>query len=578
VTRLLRFVLVSSLFAVPLACGAAESSQQATAPEPDVVEPTSAEWIFVTDGVRGGRRGECQAVTQWINGEEACKGNLCAHGAALARDWLQSCNKLAPALAPDVEKRAADLEKKAKAMSTPCEDRIRGILRNGCGDTKDCGSYVQNWATSCSDWSTPLVIRMLEVTVQRDIGERFEIDSRSCKQLLGDLTKAASCDQEFKCQDLFPVIDDYKSHCQPNGKLPSLAAAIAQLSVRVGATQSPEPMPVDPAGDPLDPAVTPLPLADGSGAVLMVCGKRAANIPAYLAARKQCSEDVVFARRFEDNGAAVVRVGRVPHSSDNEFHERYFSLEADGEIQARFDAMLPGFVATLKQVESLAADPKHSKEAIRLFVQAVNDNLDAVRDSKVFDTAFRQHDAALVPLFAALGKQKRAVVHNELAARKFASGIRRAELYPLSDMDADGRGKLGAWSVASGVDIVDMLPKSIAAYREEIEARYKRVEKIKLTQRDIDALSMVADGHSARCGQAAKDYEAKEKALIDCHFGVTACDADKVAGLEKQLDRAKSDTESGYTQAALAITSLPLENRENAWMAAKVAGCREPWW
>jgi hypothetical protein len=576
--RLIRFVLVSSLSAVPLACGAAEPSQPVAVPEPDVVEPSSAEWIFVTDGVRGGRRGECQAVTQWISGEESCKGNLCSHGAALAKDWLKSCKKLAPALAGDVEKRAEELEKKAKQMSVPCEDRIRGILDNGCGDKKDCGTFVQGWATSCADWSTPLVIRMLEVTVQRDIGERFEIDSRSCKQLLGELTKAATCDQQFKCQDLFPVIEDYKGHCQANGKLPSLAAAIAQLSVRVGATESPEPLPVDPAGDPLDPAVTPLPLADGSGAVLMVCGKRAGNISGYLAARKQCSEDVVFARRFEDNGAAVVRVGRIAHPSDNEFHERYFSLEADGEIQARFDAMLPGFVATLKQVESLASDPKHSTEAIRLFVRAINDNLDAARDSKVFDTAFREHDAALVPLFVEIGKQKRAVVHNELAGRKFAAGVRRAELYPLSDMDADGRGKLGAWSLASGVDIVDMLPKSIAAYREELEPRYKRLEKLKLTQRDIDALSMQADGHSARCGQAAKGYVTTEQALIDCHFGVKKCEADEISNLEKQLDRTKSDEESAYTQTALAITSLPVENRDNAWTAAKVAGCKEPWW
>jgi predicted protein tyrosine phosphatase len=89
---------------------------------------------------------------------------------------------------------------------------------------------------------------------------------------------------------------------------------------------------------------------------------------------------------------------------------------------------------------------------------------------------------------------------------------------------------------------------------------------------------MVADGHSARCGQAAKDYVATEKALIDCHFGVKKCEAEAMSALEKQLDRAKSDEEKAYTQTALAITSLPLENRQNAWMAAKVAGCREPWW
>lgn len=562
-----------------LSCAAADPPPAAVAePDSTSLEPESSEWIFVTDGVGGGRKGECGAVPKWLAGEERCKGSLCGHGAALGKDWMRLCKPVTPELVAEVEQGTGALAKKARAAPAPCESQIAPILRNGCGDRKDCGEYAQAWATRCAEWSTPLVVRILEIAVQRASGDRFKIDARGCKDMLGEVVKAATCDQQFKCQDLFPVIEDYRGHCVPEGKLPPMEAAIAELSIRVGAAQNPDPMPVMAPGPKLDPTLTPLPLEDGRGAVLMVCGKRVPDVPAYLAARKECGEDVVVARVFEEGGAPVLRAGHLAHPSDKAFHEWFPSLVVEGEVSARFDAMLPGFVASLKQVEALAADSKQSRKPLQAFIKVLLDNQDAARNSKVFDAAFREHDQALVPLFRALGKEKKAVINDQLSPGRFAAAMRRADAYPLADVDAEGRVKLGNWSPASSVDLEDMLPKSMAAYREVLAPRFKNLAGMKPMPVETDRLSMAADGHSSRCGQAAKRYVETEQALLACLFAVTPCDEVKVTGLVKQLDQARRDEESFYTQSELAITSLPEGFRQGPRTAAEMGGCKEPWW
>ena len=434
-------------------------------------EPQRAEWMFATEGVSGGRKGECKAVSEWLGGEQACKGAFCQHGAALADDWMRSCESIEPRLAPEIERRRGELRAKSRAEPAPCEAEVIGILKDGCRNDAKCPALVETWATRCAEWSTPLVARMLEVAVERQTGERFRLDVRSCTDLFGEVSKAASCNQQFACQDSLPKVESYRSRCVTGGKLPPLAAAIAELSVRAGAAEKPAPIRVLADDAKVDPKVTPAPLADGSGSVLLVCGKRVADLKAYLGASAGCTEDVILARRFEAPSGPVVRFGRLAHPSDSAFMQRFPSLMLDGEIQARFAAALPGFVKSLEEVERLSSDSKTHRDAIRAFVNTIVLNRDAVRMSRVFDDTLRAHDAKLVPLFVALGEAKKKILHNDLQERRYAPAVRRTQLFPLADIGAEGRAQLGAETLASGADSADMSPKSMAAYNDTLKSR-----------------------------------------------------------------------------------------------------------
>lgn len=563
-----------------LGCGGAAPPPptEPASPTAKAAEPQSAEWLFVTDGVAGGRKGECAAVAAHVVEEASCKAALCAHGAALARDWLRVCKDIAPSQAAELEKQAEVLDKKSVVMAAPCEEQVRGVLRNGCGERESCTEFVQSWATRCAEWSTPLVVRMLEVAAERQSGERVKIDARSCTDLLGEVEKHALCEQQFVCQDALPSIDTFKSRCQAKGKLPSLQAAVTQLSIRVGATEKPEPMPIASSDEKLDPKSPLTSLEDGSGAVLMVCGKRTRDIKAYLEARKTCDGEVVFARRFIGDSGPVVRVGSVAHPDDAGFHLRFPSLALAGEHHARYEASLVTFAKALDEAAMLVVQSGKDERAIRTLVGVVNANLDEIRNSADYEKALVARDTALVPLFRAVGAAKRKGFHLDLEERKLAPALRRAQKYLLADIGMDGRVKVGGSTPAGSITWDDMLPKAMAAYREALEPRLKLLPRMKAQQRELDRLSLVADGAASRCGQAIKTYEESERALLDCAFGVQQCDDARVLKLNAALDLARGAAETGYPETVLAIGSLVEEQRVGAWTAAKLAGCREPWW
>jgi len=532
----------------------------------------------VTDGVPGGRKGECAAVATRVAEESECKAALCSHGAALAQDWVRVCKDVMPDRVADIERLGEALRKKSVVMAAPCEEQVRGVLRSGCADRANCSEFVQSWATRCAEWSTPLVIRMLEIAAERQAGERVQIDARGCPELLGEVKKVALCEQQFACQDSLPTIETYRARCQAGGKPPSLAAAIVQLSIRVGATEKPEPLPVLPTEEKVTPETWPLVLEDGTGGVLTVCGKRARDLPGYLAARKACEEDVVFVRRFDGDAGPVVRVGRVPHPDDPTFHLRFPSLALAGEHHARYEIALVAFSKALSDATVLAVQSGGAEKAIRTLVGTVNANLDEIRNSADYETALTQRDSALIPLFRAVGDAKRKAFHLDLAESKLAPALRRAQKYLLADVGLDGKVRVGTSTPAGSIAWDDMLPRAMAAYREALEPRLKLLPRYKPIQSAMDKLSMAADGQASRCAQAIKAFETSEQSLIACAFGVEQCDEARVTKLEATLDQARGEAEVAYPNTVLAIGSLLEEQRVGAWTAAKMAGCREPWW
>lgn len=565
-------------FLLALACGPHKPpdtppvEQGSSAPEPQ-----SAEWLYATEGVSGGRKAECTKVVSRLDEEGVCKGQACTHAAALAKDWLVVCKSLTPEHVSGVERRASELGAKASEKPVPCDEEVKRLLDNGCGAGGACGEAAQSWATRCSESSTPLVLRMLEVHVERSAGERTKLDGRGCPELLSEVAKAGACVQRFACEDGLGAVDAYKQRCVSQSQPLTATAAVVELALRAGIGPAAEP--VAAATGKLEPLLVPLAFEDGSGAVLMTCGKRAKDVAGYLSLRKGCAdEEVLLAKRFDGPNGAVFRLGRLPHPSDAAFLARYPSLRVEGEPKARYQAALPAFVAALDAAAKLGSEPRRSAEALRAFVQAIEQNLDAVRNSSDFEAALKDKDAALVPLFSQLGEAKKKALHADLPSAKLAPAALRQKKLALADVDAEGRVRLGAVTPAASIELGDLLPKASAAHDERLTSRLKLAEKRKLDAASADRLGAGADGEASRCGQAMKAFEAAEKQLLACAFGLETCDEQKLAVTGKKLDEARVSGEAAWPKAVVALASLPRAQRTGAEKAAELAGCREPWW
>ncbi len=118
--------------------------------------------------------------------------------------------------------------------------------------------------------------------------------------------------------------------------MPSFKQAVAEIVIRAGAGESPKPIEVVPRGPELTTADYPVPLADGSGIILWVCGTTPTSLKHYLELREQCKDgDVVVVRRSGSRTEGQVRFGRAPFPDDPTFLSLYPSLVAAGEVEAR---------------------------------------------------------------------------------------------------------------------------------------------------------------------------------------------------------------------------------------------------
>lgn len=564
-----------------LSCGGGGGPPPKTAAPLDALgpQPESAEWLFVTEGTRGGRRDECAVVATQIADEQSCKGSLCRHGAALAKDWLNVCQKLVSGGAEDVARQERAMSQRASSAALPCESQVAPILRHGCGDRDDCATFLQDWATQCSEWATPLVVRMLEVAATRKQGDAVKLDARGCGDMLAEVRAHAQCAQQFQCQDALPVLERYRERCLPAGKLPPLHAAITELAVRVGAGQTPPPMPVQPGGEPLEPTRTPLPLEDNSGAVLMICGARpSGGLEAYAAARQACQEDLLLARRFDTEGGSFVHLGRVPHLTAASYRRWFPALALAGEVGARYAASLPAYERALDSAIALSTQAGRSAPAVAAFLEATRANLDELIHSAAYDAALRAKDGQLVPLFRAVGEAKQRALRPELEPRRLVPALHRARTLVLADVTTEGNVSVGNSTAAASIPFDDMLPRSMAAYREAFEGRTALLARLKPSTRETERLASEVETTRARCGESIHAHESTSRTLLGCFFGVTQCQDTQVASLTVALEQSRRDAELAYPRAALAIASLPAAEQLQAWDRAKAAGCKPPWW
>ena len=573
--RAARLLLAASL---AVSCGGpAPPPVSPAAKKPPEPEPESVEWLYVTDKFRGDRAAECQHVYEWVQGEKECKNLLCGHAAKLGLDWVKTCGKRLAGKLGEVRELTALYEQRSVAGSTACEDEAESLIRDGCKKQETCTDDTQRWATRCGGESaTPLIVRMIELAVERSGARGFELDARSCKDLANEVKLAASCEPGFPCEDAMPKVATHRARCLTGGKLQSANEAFFEMAIAVGAGADTPAAPLDLGAARLDVGSGFVPLQPGDGAIVLACGRRVKTLEDYQRAQASCEgEPVLFARVFRGDAGKELRLGRVAVPSARAFRRRYPALAALGEASGEDAKMLALFTEQLDAAIA-AFRSRDPAPAVSKLVQALVGHLGRVRHLDAFAKALTDRDERFVPLFEALGKKKNAAAKRTLKTHVLVPFVRRATLLPLADVNADGLVVFDSYSPASALTLGKTLPRSVAAYRAQLERAEKRAARRKVRAEDWEDFAITAGEEASKCGVARLKIDSAESALLDCAFGVEQCEDDKVASEGSALDRALRDTAAAHLKVTLAVSSLDQTAREAAEHIAESAGCEPP--
>jgi hypothetical protein len=506
--------------------------------------------------------------------EKACKQALCAHGARLGADWLRVCKSLQPGDAAEIEQATNELKARASRAATACEGEGTELVRGACTQGEACIERAQVWATRCGSEATPLIMSMIEVRLERALGRNVQLDSRSCDTMFANVKKSASCTQQFQCADAIPLVEEFRERCHHGGA--SLEHAVAELAIFAGAERAAEPIALDPASR-LTQERHPLALADGTGAILSVCGEPVRDLAGYLAKRKSCDgKAVTLVRRFGTEKGAEARFGRLPHPGDVLFRLRFPSLVVQGELRARDEGDLALFKRMLDELSRAPGDA--GQKNLAGLMKAMNLYLDGVQNSALFEQELKQRDESLAAVFRGIAKEKKGKIVDTLAAPRFFAAIHRAERLPLADITLDGRVVAGESTPAAILDLAGMLPKATAAYRAVLDPEFAHAQKLKPpTKSYSETLAKIATSAQS-CMEAEVSYGSCEGDLLNCGFGVQACDEAALQTRTQTCDTARVRAERGYFDARLAIESLPEAFRKQGLDAFARSGCRAPWW
>ncbi|HEV8246209.1 MAG TPA: hypothetical protein VGP93_10595 [Polyangiaceae bacterium] len=568
------------------ACGSEPPRQANTGDDVKVddgaPEPQSSEWLYAMRGVNSPNlRTECEAVHSAIKNESNCLGEACLYAFRLTEDWIRRCGKAdAPAL-DEVSSLARVYNERQKGERVPCLREIASILSDGCGDKPDCADLAQEWTTRCSGvTNSPLVVRILETRVEQAAGaagatSNVKLDKRNCVDLASGMLAAANCVQRFQCEDALPGADMYRKRCLAGGHLPSFREGLAELSLRIGAGQSPQSIAISPQAAELQAKDFTLVLADGTGVIAQACGERASDLQAYLALRKECADgQVVILQRQPGRAKSSVRVGRFAHPDDLSFTQNYPSLLARGELEARTAAGLARLSSELDAVaQKVTEDPKYDPALASAVIRALAKEATAIRAVPNGTATLQDLDARLVPLFRNLAGAKLDAAKLMFKPSDFGTFARRALKRPFADVDDEGRVGAGSFNAVSALDLEKVLPQTFTAYKNKVAPLAERAQKKPLAQAQAAALAEQLKQAIFGCASAEGKVRENEGALLECGFG-DACEAQVVDDLRKELQAGRRN--GGASYAAVVLTRDSMDAASDA--SGKAARCEQPWW
>ena len=565
------------LLLVLAACGGAKPAPPAeeTAPPapsaPAAPPPETPEWVVAVKGASG-KPAQCAAALEALRAEKSCAGSLCAHAAALAKEWARYCTPSAEEAAI-----AADLAGRAGRAPTECGKHAEAILTKGCEHDPTCERTASRWAAHCakSDGS-PLVLGLLgHAVAKRSALPDFVLDARSCDELRADMRRGVACDPA-SCPAAFKTAQGYVTRCTGPDEVPTSTTALLEVAIFAAAGQLPPPTIVPPNPRKLTPDDAPVLLPDRWGAVASVCGARAANMAAYVANRRACHGGKVTIARFFVNSTKdfEVRAGTIDAPDDDTFARRFPSLRAVGEIEARDAAAKKALEAELPRVAALAKDPSTVADATRMLVRLCAEHEAALARSAAVRAAFAAVDADLAPALAEIGKAKLAAGKNVVLAAELAGLAARAPLRPFADLGEDGAVAIGARGAASLLSGAELFPRAMEAYTAALGDLVALAKKRPIPPGDARSIKTHALEAAKGCAALATRAQANEKDLVGCAFTMNTCSPAKFEALTRMLDEDREALAASRYQIDLAESVLSATARKEIEKPA--AACAGP--
>ena len=571
-----RFARLALVVLVATACGGPppkKAREPRAAEDPWDAAPHSGEWLYVTRDVTGGHAAECKAVAEWIAGEDGCEATVCTHARSLAKDWVSRCAKLDADDVQAVRDTLRKVEARAKSDEEPCATEADEILKGSCEGDPSCKTSAQAWATRCgAKVSSPLLLRMIERSVERRGGKRTSLDARGCDELLVEVKKGYACAQQFACEDAAKAVTTYRARCVSDDEPDTLAAAIVELAVLRGAQTGPSKLAV--AKGKISARDVATALEDGAGAALSVCDERVVDLASYVKKRIACKGgSVTFARAFKSEQGLEVRLGTLPFADDATFAARFPSLAVHGEAELRDALALAAFEAALD-----AATKSPPTEAAIALARAVAQHAAAIKRAAAFREALAARDAALAPALREIGKAKAKSAKARLTVAELSGLLARADSRAFADVGPDGVVSVGASSRASELETSDILPRAMSAYRDAVKPALALGKLRRVDAKTIAMAKQYGRMKAQACGEAENKLSDTEAQAIACAFAVTPCDETKLAALGAALDETRTAAEEARHQLDLVMTGPAAGGRNELVQAAATAGCLEPWW
>jgi hypothetical protein len=538
----------------------------------------SKEWLYATGDFSGPHKAECDHVLGWIKGEASCKGSLCEHGRDLAAEWITRCTPHEePAVVETARSAQAELATRANAPPTDCGTTFDELVRAGCS-AAECQSKGQRWATRCAKTEgSPLLLRILQRIVERrreQGSEAGELDPRTCEELRGEVMEAGKCKDRFVCQEQTPRVELYRERCETEADRPTIATAVAELTVLVGGGKAPEAILTRSGSPGIAPGDVPVPLNDGSGGIIFVCEDRADSLGRYMASRKSCQGGkLVVARAFPTGKGVEVRAGALDFPNDATFSARYPTILAAGEVELHDKEAAAAVAAELGKAAELAKSGSGA-EAARLLAKAVLTHVIAIKRSAIVRAEFTHRDEQLAPALKELAKAKLAASRGFRVPPAEAAGlIARARTCAFADLGSDGSVQAGARGRAFTLNTTALLPRAMEAYLGALKA----ARPPKLATRAATAEKERGVRAAEACGASEKRLQDIKKSLVSCNFALEGCDHAKHASLVKSVDEARVAAEEAFHEMESARTA-DAADADAIQHAAEAAGCREPWW
>gem|GEM_PF-626108 len=554
-------------------------------PEPKMAddnEPAhAAEWLFVASegpSVRG-KKAECEKVATWVLGEKDCTGDLCVHARDLGRDWLQRCTTVLPDKVDAVQEMVDAASQRAELPDDDCVRQGNRLLREpSCQDEASCTEQAQKWVSTCGErYATPLMVLMIVRTLDRRLGEdaHLVLDTRSCATMGAQIAAGYGCDTDDECKEPGDTAVAWQSRCMGGESGTPIVLAFQVADVLVGGGKGVDPIPVDAMARAIPDGTFPLTLEDNQGVVTWVCGSRTKTLKDYLAVRQSCVQGEVIVAHLDKSHH--VRTVSVPHATDADFLRLFPFLMVKGEQEARDLAALDDFTKALGEAAEDAAS-RHEDRAYRKLVSVMTPKIWAMVRLAAYQKAVASMDGRLEPAFKAWGKAKARAADRIRKDDEFALFVGRALASPLSDMTADGEVSPGSYATPTAFTLSTWMPRSMHAYRKELERAQKRAERRPVAPARLGQLRTQAVEDIAACAAAQKEVADAEQAAADCLFGGAACPQAKPAALSAAADAARQKAAAARARLDAFLASGVLEASEVARMDADrvTRGCLDP--